>query len=51
MRKYSDGRPGPLVGPGAGPGLCEVTDGKERRKSDYSIREVEGSKGRVQSRN
>ena len=25
-------------------GLCELTDGKERRKSDYSIREVEGSK-------
>ena len=38
MRKYSDGRVG------AGPGLCEVPEGKERRKSDYSIREVEGSK-------
>ena len=40
MRKYSDGRPGA----GAGLGLCEGTEGKERRKSDYSIREVEGSK-------
>ena len=34
----------PGLGPGAVVGLCELTDGKERRKSDYSIREVEGSK-------
>ena len=33
MRKYSDGAT-----------LCEVLDYKERRKSDYCIREVEGSK-------
>ena len=46
MRKYSDGR----VGAGAGGGLCEVPEGKERRKSDYSIREVESKREMLMTR-